>query len=335
MTYSSSKLFRDLLNQIKKSHPTVLDKARQNKFTFLIIGRTGVGKSSTINALMGQDVAAVGKFRLITDNVNQYESQVFGVNFNLIDTPGFADSNNNKDKEYINTIKSTITDWDCMWFITRLDDNRVRTDEIETIKYISSAFGEKGWKKAIIVFTHADKVEEDEYQEYLTERTRLIRETIARDIDHKIAREIPSIAVANKYTKEGKLLPTPDGNLWLGNLYAAIIKRISDRGLLPMFISTAERVISQEAAKQVTSLDAQQELIVLNDSQIQEIKARVNNQLRPPAPLKIKILVVILVLVIFTAWISRKVLEIKRQKLPKCVPYSEIHFVICKLLQEN
>ncbi|MCF4995417.1 hypothetical protein GIW70_12055 [Pseudomonas syringae] len=39
---------------------------QKERITILLVGRTGVGKSSTINSLMGAEVAPVGKFTATT-----------------------------------------------------------------------------------------------------------------------------------------------------------------------------------------------------------------------------------------------------------------------------
>ncbi|MBW3586554.1 MAG: hypothetical protein KY448_12155, partial [Cyanobacteria bacterium 0813] len=50
-------------DQARKWLETVKEKlqvAQSKKFTFLLVGRTGVGKSSTVNSLMGKTIAVVG-----------------------------------------------------------------------------------------------------------------------------------------------------------------------------------------------------------------------------------------------------------------------------------
>lgn len=219
---------------------SLLNKASKEKFIILLVGRTGVGKSSTINALIGQDVAKVSKFTRGTEDAQCYEAEVSGINYIVVDTPGLADSSGNE-QQYINSIKSEVSEFHCMWFVTILGESRVRDDEASTIKTISLAFGEEAWKRAIIVFTHADKVTFDEYQESLNERTNLIREEISKHVSYDIAKEIPSVAVVND-PKTGRSKPTPDREPWLGKLYTAVFQKISKEGMLPFFLATANRL---------------------------------------------------------------------------------------------
>ncbi|MFM6622607.1 MAG: GTPase, partial [Dolichospermum sp.] len=51
-------------------------------------GRTGAGKSSTVNSLMGKTVAPAGDYEPTTMEAKNYESEIAGVKFTVIDTPG-------------------------------------------------------------------------------------------------------------------------------------------------------------------------------------------------------------------------------------------------------
>ncbi len=67
-----------------------LQLSRDKRFVFLLIGRTGVGKSSTVNSLMGKQIAQVGNYDPTTMGVESYDSEINGVEFTIIDTPGLC-----------------------------------------------------------------------------------------------------------------------------------------------------------------------------------------------------------------------------------------------------
>lgn len=213
-----------------------LQISSKKKFTFLLVGRTGVGKSSTINTLMGCEVASTSDFEAETMDVKPYETEINGIQFTVIDTPGLCDSlSEENDQVYLEMMRSKAKQVDLMWFVTPLNESRVRRDELHGLMLITEAFGLEVWKHSIIVFTCADLVNESKYQETLEKRGELIRKAIASYINSE-ANNIPFVAVTNLRET------TPDGKKWLGELYVKVLTRISERGALPFFLATANRV---------------------------------------------------------------------------------------------
>ena len=84
-----------------------LAKIKNMKLNVMLIGATGVGKSSTINALFDMSVAKVGSIEPETTTIQKYELE----NVILFYTPGFGDSTNN-DKAYMNLIKAKLSEQD-------------------------------------------------------------------------------------------------------------------------------------------------------------------------------------------------------------------------------
>lgn len=217
------------------------------RFTFLLVGRTGVGKSSTINTLLGKQIAEVGTSEPVTTQVEAYDTEIAGIPCRVVDTPGLADGLE-RDSDYIKRIHRAVGDpgVDCVWFVTSLADERVRTDEISAVQTITEAFGPKIWERAVVVLSFADRLPDPvEFREYTQHRPRPLRRVIATacggnpavEVGETIAQAIPFVAVSNRR------IVTPDGEPWLSRLYLATLDRMSAEGFGPFYLSLLERVV--------------------------------------------------------------------------------------------
>ena len=238
-----------------------LKKAQERELVFLLMGRTGVGKSSTINSLLGDEVAAVGKHEAETKEVKKYSSFINGVKFIVVDTPGLRDDLESKgnDETYIKQIKREVSRIDCLLFVSELDATRVTPDEMRAIQLITKAFGNQVWQHAVIVFTFSERVKIDEYEEGLRTRTGLIRQAIKELTPTGTRyRNINAVAVSNETEV------TPDGKLWLNELYIAVFKRISKMALVPFYLGTASRLVRAKSNRK--------DEIVLTDDNVNNMR---------------------------------------------------------------
>src|ERR1035437_502833 len=143
------------------------DRARSRELVFLLAGRTGTGKSSTINSLLGEKVAETGDYEPTTPSVTSYKTVINDAHVTVIDTPGLCDDLPEKgnDDFYLNLIASQHLHLNCLWFVTNLDAPRITCDEKRAIRLLTDAFGAKVWEQTIIVFTFADKVPPGKFEE--------------------------------------------------------------------------------------------------------------------------------------------------------------------------
>ncbi|HET7462945.1 MAG TPA: GTPase [Longimicrobium sp.] len=226
-------------------HVAALEKFRrefgQRKFYFLSIGRTGVGKSSTINSLVGQPVATSGNYEATTAHLEFHEFEIHGIPFVFIDTPGLADSDlEDSDGQYLVEILRAVSHIDCLWFVTRLDETRISSDELRALQLLTQAFGARVWEKALIVFTFADNIHPERYRETIIWRSNLLRSAIARYASSLASKGIPTIAVTNT-------APTrPDGTAWVGEFFSKVVLRMSEDSAIPFFLGMRTDVVRNE-----------------------------------------------------------------------------------------
>ena len=127
------------------------------RFCALVIGQTGVGKSTLINNLLGEDVAGVGSnLTSSTSAVRSYEGAVEGVPVKLIDTPGLDDVTPGNDERNLEEIRRLLQEETIHLIIycIKISETRLHKGIICTFKQYTEIGVD--WEKTVIALTFAD-----------------------------------------------------------------------------------------------------------------------------------------------------------------------------------
>ena len=134
----------------------------------LTLGKTGVGKSSFINAITGKQTACkvsgiVNAQISCTKCYDIIETQRNDKKLIFIDTPGLKDPKG--DENNIEEVAKAIVDYPCFrafLILLKFDDNKIDEDIVSILTKYMEIFPIKDfWKHTIIIRTHAKKNDED------------------------------------------------------------------------------------------------------------------------------------------------------------------------------
>ena len=166
--YKSENIKEKINKKFLKIIKSTYSPKELKKMNYIVIGTSGVGKSTLINELCGERLAKEGNGKRITTVNKKYESKFFPF-FSLLDTVGTENGNGHKLidvlKDTLKEIKDKLDSKDpnehihCILYCTT--SNRFFKDELEVILILRKKY--EGKKLPIvIVYTRATKDEEVE-----------------------------------------------------------------------------------------------------------------------------------------------------------------------------
>ncbi|KAK6135579.1 hypothetical protein DH2020_030687 [Rehmannia glutinosa] len=214
----------DLLAKLKNQNADTL--------TILVMGKGGVGKSSTINSIIGERVVTVSAFQSETPRPVMVSRSRAGFTLNIIDTPGLVEGGYVNDQVFDSIKRFLMTKTiDVLLYVDRLDAYRVDDLDKQVVKAITDSFGKEIWHKAMVVLTHAQLSPPDAltYEELFSKRSESLLKCVRQGarISKKDVQNfaIPVALVensgrCNKNEHDEKILPT--GTPWIPNVVHAI-----------------------------------------------------------------------------------------------------------------
>ncbi|KAF4392089.1 hypothetical protein F8388_004418 [Cannabis sativa] len=194
----------------------------------LTIGKTGVGKSATINSIFDQTKTTTDAFRPATDHIQEVVGTVNGIRITIIDTPGLlppSASNAKRNKKILHSVKRFIrkSPPDIVLYFDRLDLVSMSSDDFPLFKLITDVFGASIWFNTILVMTHSSSALPEgpngypiTFESYVSHYTDFVQQNIQQAVaDPRL--ETPVLLVENhpqckKNTMGEKILP--NGQVW-------------------------------------------------------------------------------------------------------------------------
>lgn len=127
----------------------------------LVLGKTGVGKSSLVNAIANAD-SAVGELEVGTTQVHELRGALRwdgeSHDFTLFDTPGFFDVEGRTPAGVLRELSGKVSEFHAVVYAHVATDKRLRLEDEQSVSFVCRALGAAAARRAVVALTFANEV---------------------------------------------------------------------------------------------------------------------------------------------------------------------------------
>ncbi|GFZ04591.1 translocon at the outer envelope membrane of chloroplasts 159 [Actinidia rufa] len=159
----------------------------------LVLGKSGVGKSATINSIFGEEKSSIDAFERATTGATEISGVVDGVKIKVIDTPGLKSAL--MEQAFNRGVLSSIKKYtkksppDIVLYVDRLDSQTRDLNDLPLLKTITGSLGPSIWRSAIVTLTHGASAPPDgpsgsplSYEVFVSQRSHVVQQSIGHAV---------------------------------------------------------------------------------------------------------------------------------------------------------
>ena len=231
-----------------------------NEVKIFISGKTGVGKSTLVNGLVGEKVAVGGDtLDPETSVVKSYKGVHGSVHVTVWDTPGLQDGTKNEAK-YLADMKDKCSDMDVFIYCVSMKKTRFFKGcaDIIAMKNLTKVFGKKIWKNSMLVLTFANLAGDIEIAIFSADnnetKVRLFKERVDLWRKTLVGALVEDVGLKKEVVERIKVIPAGyateptlmDRENWLSPFWFATLYAMHPRAMPAMVKLNYHRIVDKK-----------------------------------------------------------------------------------------